>query len=87
MLETDVFIVGGGPSAPAAAIARRWAALERSLRDSQRIAYRRHYEVAPWTGCVEIHWGDGRQFYVTPVLSRSEFAWTGLSLGRRILTA
>ena len=46
---------------------RRWARLEGSVRNSQRIAFRRHYAAAPWTPFVEIHWGEGCQFYVTPV--------------------
>jgi flavin-dependent dehydrogenase len=46
---------------------RRWAGLDGMVRDSQRYAFRRHYEVRPWTRCVEIYWGGGCQFYVTPV--------------------
>jgi len=34
---------------------------------SQRIGFRRHYRMAPWSDSVEVHWGDGCQVYVTPV--------------------
>jgi flavin-dependent dehydrogenase len=46
---------------------RRWAGLDGMIRNSQRYAFRQHYEVRPWTRCVEIHWGQRCQFYVTPV--------------------
>ncbi len=32
-----------------------------------RFAFRRHYRVAPWTDCMELHWGAECQVYVTPV--------------------
>jgi flavin-dependent dehydrogenase len=28
---------------------------------------RRHFGLAPWSGCVEVHWADGAEAYVTPV--------------------
>src|SRR5438309_1095421 len=46
---------------------RKWIGLEPAQRPPARIAFRRHYQVAPWTEYMEIHWGDGRQIYVTPV--------------------
>ncbi|MEO8660453.1 MAG: NAD(P)/FAD-dependent oxidoreductase [Bryobacteraceae bacterium] len=46
---------------------RRWAALDTVRRESRRVAFRRHFRVAPWSRMMEIHWGDERQFYVTPV--------------------
>lgn len=48
---------------------RRWSKLEAVLRRTQRIASRRHYRVKPWTECMEIHWGDRAQAYVTPISS------------------
>lgn len=45
---------------------RRWMRLQSFRRDSQRWSFRRHYRVAPWSKYVEIHWGEGCQFYVTP---------------------
>jgi flavin-dependent dehydrogenase len=58
------WIVGadGGNSA-----VRRWAGLDRTVRDSRRYGFRRHYRVAPWTDCMEIHWGSRCQLYITPV--------------------
>lgn len=46
---------------------RRIAGLQNFRRDSRRFGFRRHYRVAPWSNHVEVHWGDGCQFYVTPV--------------------
>ena len=52
---------------------RRWAGLEdcypesRWFGSSSRFSFRRHYHVAPWSEFVEVHWGDGCQFYITPV--------------------
>lgn len=33
----------------------------------QRFGVRRHFAVAPWTDCVEVHWGPNLEAYVTPV--------------------
>jgi len=49
---------------------RRWAGLDQFARNSRRFAYRRHFAVAPWTDWMEIYWGEGYQFYVTPVSAR-----------------
>ncbi len=51
---------------------RSWAKLDQHERDAPqnknlRFASRRHYRIAPWTGFMELHWGRGRQVYVTPV--------------------
>lgn len=46
---------------------RRWAGLDESAGHQQRFAFRRHYRVSPWTSCMELHWGDDCQLYVTPV--------------------
>lgn len=46
---------------------RRWAGFDRFRRETRRFGFRRHYRIAPWTEYMEIHWGDGCQFYVTPV--------------------
>ena len=46
---------------------RRWAGLDSTTRDTIRFGYRRHYQVAPWSEFMEIHWGDGCQVYITPV--------------------
>ncbi len=48
---------------------RRWAGLERGSLRSERLGFRRHYRVAPWSDFVEIHWGDLGLAYVTPVAS------------------
>jgi menaquinone-9 beta-reductase len=46
---------------------RRWAGLDACELNSRRFGFRRHYEIAPWSEFMEIHWGDGFQLYVTPV--------------------
>jgi menaquinone-9 beta-reductase len=46
---------------------RRWAGLDRFRRNTRRYGFRRHFQIAPWTDHVEIHWGNGCQIYVTPV--------------------
>ena len=46
---------------------RRWAGLERAYRTSARFGYRTHYQVAPWSEYVEVHWGRTGQVYITPV--------------------
>ena len=49
---------------------RRWAGLDHFHRDKTRFGFRRHYALEPWTPYVEIHWGEGCQFYITPVSRR-----------------
>ena len=46
---------------------RRLYGLDRASKESSRFGFRRHYQVAPWTDCVEVHWASGFQIYVTPV--------------------
>jgi menaquinone-9 beta-reductase len=46
---------------------RRWAGLDRLRRERLRFAFRRHYQIAPWSEYVEVHWGSTGQAYVTPV--------------------
>ena len=46
---------------------RRWSGLDVHRQKDQRFAFRRHYQVAPWTEFMELHWGMSCQLYVTPV--------------------
>jgi flavin-dependent dehydrogenase len=46
---------------------RRWAGLDPHRRKSERYAFRRHYNVSPWSDFMELHWGRRGQLYVTPV--------------------
>jgi flavin-dependent dehydrogenase len=46
---------------------RRWADLDQNSGCQQRFAFRRHYRVSPWTSCMELHWGNNCQLYITPV--------------------
>jgi len=45
---------------------RRWAGLDSYVHNTHRFTYRQHYEVAPWTDHVEVHWAEGCQIYITP---------------------
>ncbi len=49
---------------------RRWAGLNALHSSKRRFGFRRHYQIAPWSDCVEIYWGSGFQFYITPVSPR-----------------
>lgn len=46
---------------------RKWAGLNGARSCVVRFGFRRHYQIEPWTDCVEIYWGPGCQIYVTPV--------------------
>jgi len=46
---------------------RRWSGLEGVRKLEVRYGFRRHYQIKPWSDFVELHWGPGGQFYVTPV--------------------
>lgn len=48
-------------------LVRRWAGLDSHLQRKERYAFRRHYQVAPWSEFMELHWGARCQLYVTPV--------------------
>ena len=67
---------------------RRWAGLERPpgglSEKSRRFGVRRHYQMTPWTDCVEVHWGPECEAYVTPVgpdLVGIAMLWSGEKLG------
>jgi flavin-dependent dehydrogenase len=46
---------------------RAWAQLDKIRRETRRFGFRQHFRVAPWSDLMEIHWGNGCQFYLTPV--------------------
>ncbi len=46
---------------------RCWIGLGANARHEVRFAQRRHYRVKAWTDCMEIHWGQEAQAYVTPL--------------------
>ena len=48
-------------------LVRKWAGLDAYSSNSSRFAFRRHYRLAPWNNCMELHWGPGCQLYITPV--------------------
>jgi menaquinone-9 beta-reductase len=50
---------------------RQWAGLGLVHRESIRFGFRRHYNIAPWSEYVEVHWGSMGQVYVTPVAADS----------------
>ena len=46
---------------------RNWARLESGKSSRVRFAFRQHFACTPWTDCVESHWAEKAQLYVTPV--------------------
>ena len=46
---------------------RRRLALDRPDPRPARYGLRRHFAVAPWTDCVEVHWSPGAEAYTTPL--------------------
>jgi menaquinone-9 beta-reductase len=46
---------------------RKLSGLDRDIVLSRRFGFRRHYRIAPWSDMVEVYWGAGGQFFVTPV--------------------
>ena len=46
---------------------RRWIGLDSNAHLEKRFAQRRHFRVKPWTDCMEIHWSNRAQAYVTPL--------------------
>ena len=51
----------------AASQVRKWAGLDQARVVGQRFGFRRHYQIAPWSNFVEVHWGLRSQLYITPV--------------------
>jgi len=46
---------------------RSWSGLDWAIRNSCRLACRRHYRVHPWSEFMEIYWGPRVQACVTPI--------------------
>lgn len=46
---------------------RRSLGLAQPCSGQRRWGIRRHYQAAPWTDHVEVHWASGAEAYVTPV--------------------
>lgn len=46
---------------------RRWAGLDRYLWSRERVAFRRHFQIRPFSPYVQVIWGEAGQCYVTPV--------------------
>jgi menaquinone-9 beta-reductase len=45
---------------------RRWASLDRRMRDRERFGFRVHFQCEPWADKVEVYWHPDFQIYVTP---------------------
>jgi menaquinone-9 beta-reductase len=45
---------------------RRWASLDRRMRDRERYGFRVHFQREPWIDKVEVYWQADFQIYVTP---------------------
>jgi flavin-dependent dehydrogenase len=46
---------------------RRWSGLNQFVWNRERLGVRQHFAVKPWSDCVDVHWADGCQCYVTPI--------------------
>ena len=46
---------------------RKWMFPNPPRHEQIRFGFRRHFQLAPWTDFVEVHWGDTCQITVTPV--------------------
>ncbi len=46
---------------------RRLLGLEGKAAPERRYGLRSHVAIAPWSGCVEVHWSPDAEVYVTPV--------------------
>lgn len=46
---------------------RRLAQLEQPTMRARRFGLRQHFQVAPWTDLIEVHWTPDAEVYVTPV--------------------
>lgn len=46
---------------------RRWAGLDRYLWSRERVAFRKHFEIRPFSPYVQVIWGEAGQCYITPV--------------------
>lgn len=63
---------------------RSWAGLESRSPRRQRFGVRRHFNLRPWTDCVEVYWADGCEAYVTPVAAEEvgvAILWGGRKAG------
>lgn len=46
---------------------RQWAQFTPARKKSLRYGFRSHFQLAPWSDYVEVHWGRDCQIYVTPI--------------------
>jgi len=78
-LVKDGVLLSGGTVIPARCIVgadgarsrvRQWSGLEAYTHLDSRFAYRRHYQVTPWSDRSEVYWGQRAQAYVTQVAPR-----------------
>jgi len=49
---------------------RQWSGLEAYTHLDSRFAYRKHYQLTPWSDCSEVYWSQCVQAYVTQVAQR-----------------
>ena len=47
-------------------IVRKWVQLDSRRHSSRRFAFRRHFQIRPWSSFVEVYWARGCQVVVTP---------------------
>jgi len=62
---------------------RRLAGLDLGHSAQRRFGFRRHYKVPPWSDCVEVHWSNCGQMYISPV-SDDEICVALITRGREV---
>ena len=64
------YVVGADGQRSAVRRSARLSAQFPEMHTRQRLAFRRHYRIEPWSPMVEVHWAGHTQAYVTPVGDR-----------------
>lgn len=57
---------------------RKWAGLDPRITRRKRFGFCSHFQVAPWSDAVEVHWTRGCQIFITPM--------TGMEVGVAVLS-
>ena len=47
---------------------RKWAGLEARRARAKRFGFCSHFQVKPWTDVAEVHWAEGCQIFITPMM-------------------
>lgn len=64
------YVVGADGQRSAVRRSARLSPTFPEMRTRARLAFRRHYQLEPWSSMVEVHWAGRTQAYITPVGER-----------------